>query len=227
MNILYGYTIDGIFLRSRGLTPGHDKIAVSDFDNTLTNKHSGGIPVVIFEYEGKFYTRYKDLMTPNEIEQLAELIREFNGYRIPFYIVSWADEVLLKQYLQHVLEPHDNAYNMITGIHGSTRGNVYPKKSKTINSFSNGKKVIFIDDEQDRIDDVSTKVPDAVAIKAEPGKSSANMVALRVATLRDTVELQTTNMDGAIDMDGGRKRNKSKRKTKKSKSKTKRKTIKK
>jgi hypothetical protein len=213
----------GLFSSSRGFTSANDIIAVSDFDNTFA-KHSGGRPVVIFE-DG--YKRYKDLMTPEEIEQLASLIRIFKGYRIPFHVVSWADEVLLKQYLQHVLEPHENAYNMITGIHGSTLGNVYPKKSTTINSFRNGKKVIFIDDDEKNIDDVRTNVPLALAIKAEPGKTSANMVALAVATLRDPAAMQTTEMHGAIDMDGGLKRKKSKRKTKKSKSKTKRKTMKK
>jgi hypothetical protein len=200
---------------SRGFTSANDIIAISDFDNTVA-KHSGGIPVVIFEYEGKFYTRYKDLMTPEEIEQLASLIREFDGYRIPFHIVSWADEVLLKQYLQHVLPP--DAFALISDkIHGSFEKNYIPK-SITINSFRNGNKVIFIDDDEKNIKDVRTNVTGALAIKAEPGESSANMVALRVATLRDKFAIQITGMDGGRKHKKGK--SKSKRKTKKSKRKT-------
>ena len=216
-------------MSSRGFTPANDIIAVSDFDNTFA-KHSGGLPVAIFEYEGKTYTRYKDLMTHEQIEQLAALIRVFNGYGIPFHVVSWADEALLKQYLQHVLEKHDGAYNMITGIHGSFNQK-YISKSITINGFRNDKRIIFIDDDEKNIEDVKKNVPGAVAIRAEPGKSSANMVALAVATLRDPQSLSYEgHMPGEVHMDGGRKHTKSKSKSKrktKSKRKSKRKTMKK
>jgi hypothetical protein len=228
------------FLSSRGFTPANDIIAVSDFDNTFA-KHSRGLPVAIFEYEGKTYTRYKDLMTHEQIEQFAALIRVFNGYGIPFHVVSWADEALLKQYLQHVLEKHDGAYNMITGIHGSFNQK-YISKSITINRFRNDKKIIFIDDDEENIKDVKKNVPGALAIKAEPGKSSVNMVALAVATLRDSHSLgYEGHMPGEVHVDkespkeapeskrrktneGGK--SKSKRKTK-SKRKSKRRTIKK
>uniref|UniRef100_A0A6C0F0A4 FCP1 homology domain-containing protein n=1 Tax=viral metagenome TaxID=1070528 RepID=A0A6C0F0A4_9ZZZZ len=230
----------GLFSSSRGLTPANNTIAVADFDNTFA-KHSGGKPVAIFEYNGITYTRYKDLMTREEIQQLAALIREFKGYGIPFHVVSWADEALLKQYLQHVLEQHVGAYNMITGIHGSFNQHYIPK-SKTINSFRKDEKIIFIDDDEKNIDDVEKNVPGALAIKAKPGESSANMEALKVTALRDHQSLSYEgHMPGEVHVDkespkeapeskrrktneGGK--SKSKRKTK-SKRKSKRKTMKK
>jgi hypothetical protein len=108
---------------------------------------------------------------------------------------------------------------------------MYPIKSKTINSFRDRKKIIFIDDDEKNILDVRKNVPGAYAIKAEPGKSSANMVALAVATLRDPQSLSYEgHMPGEVHMDGGRKHTKSKSKSKrktKSKRKSKRKTMKK
>jgi hypothetical protein len=225
------------FLSSRGFTPTNDIMAVADFDYTLTNKHSGGKPVFIFD-DG--YISYKDLMKPKEMEQLASLIREFKGYGIPFHIVSWADEALLKQYLQHVLPP--DAFALISDkIHGSFNQHYIPK-SETINVFSTRKKIIFIDDDEKNIEDVKKNVPGAVAIKAEPGKSSANMVALAVETLRGAHSLGYDGyLHGEIDVDeelpeeapkskrhkkNGGGKSKSKRKTK-SKRKSKRRTIKK